>query len=91
MRTALAGRPLDVLFIDGDHSYDGVASDFAAYGPLVRQGGLIGFHDIVAQPDTGVERGDLAVTSRSFGRTFAAITHTRRSWPTIREASGSAY
>lgn len=60
VRTALAGRPLDVLFIDGDHSYDGVASDFAAYGPLVRQGGLIGFHDIVAQPDTGVERGDLA-------------------------------
>jgi predicted O-methyltransferase YrrM len=42
----LGGRPLDFLFIDGDHSYDGVRRDFEAYAPLVRCGGLIGFHDI---------------------------------------------
>jgi predicted O-methyltransferase YrrM len=44
----LAGRELDVLFIDGDHSYDGVRRDFRDYSPFVRPGGLIGFHDIVA-------------------------------------------
>jgi predicted O-methyltransferase YrrM len=43
---ALGGAPLDVLFIDGDHSYEGVRSDFELYGPLVRRGGLIGIHDI---------------------------------------------
>lgn len=43
----LAGRPLDFLFIDGDHSYEGVARDFELYAPLVRRGGLIAFHDIV--------------------------------------------
>ena len=46
---ALAGRTLDVLFIDGDHSFDGVAQDFLRYRDLVRPGGLIAFHDI--QPD----------------------------------------
>jgi predicted O-methyltransferase YrrM len=46
VKGALAGQPLDYLFIDGDHSYEGVKSDFEMYGPLVRKGGLIAFHDI---------------------------------------------
>ena len=37
---------LDFLFIDGDHSYAGVSSDFQMYSPLVRSGGLVGFHDL---------------------------------------------
>jgi hypothetical protein len=48
-RDALRGEPLDFLLIDGDHTYDGVRRDFEDYGPLVRPGGLIAFHDI-AQP-----------------------------------------
>jgi predicted O-methyltransferase YrrM len=44
---------LDVLFIDGDHSYDGVRDDYELYAPLVRPGGLIAFHDIVdGRPET---------------------------------------
>jgi predicted O-methyltransferase YrrM len=43
----LQGRKLDFLFIDGDHSYEGVWQDFRDYGPLVREGGIIAFHDIV--------------------------------------------
>ena len=43
----LGGRPVDFLFIDGDHGYDGVRSDFERYRALVRPGGLIAFHDIV--------------------------------------------
>jgi predicted O-methyltransferase YrrM len=42
----LEGRPLDVLFIDGDHSYEGVRSDFERYGRLVRSGGIVALHDI---------------------------------------------
>lgn len=37
---------LDFLFIDGDHSYEGVKQDFEMYSELVREGGLIVFHDI---------------------------------------------
>lgn len=43
---ALSGRKLDLLFIDGDHSYEGVKSDFENYKGLVSEGGMIIFHDI---------------------------------------------
>jgi predicted O-methyltransferase YrrM len=42
----LGGRAIDFLFIDGDHSYDGVRQDFEMYTPLVRPGGLVAMHDI---------------------------------------------
>lgn len=38
---------IDLLLIDGDHSYEGVQRDFQNYAPLVNSGGLIVFHDIV--------------------------------------------
>jgi len=44
------GRQIDLLFIDGDHSYAGVRADFEMYSPLVRSGGMIAFHDIANQP-----------------------------------------
>ena len=44
---ALMGGSLDLLFIDGDHTYEGVRRDWELYGPLVRAGGLVAFHDIV--------------------------------------------
>lgn len=59
LRRLLAGRPIDLLLIDGDHSYAGVKADFDTYAPLVRPGGLVAFHDIVPdprQPDMQVER-----------------------------------
>jgi predicted O-methyltransferase YrrM len=42
----LQGELLDVLFIDGDHSYEGVKKDFGLYQSFVRPGGLIIMHDI---------------------------------------------
>jgi predicted O-methyltransferase YrrM len=42
---------VDLLFIDGDHGYDGVRADFENYAPLVKPGGLIAFHDIVPHVD----------------------------------------
>jgi predicted O-methyltransferase YrrM len=50
----LAGKPLDCLLIDGDHRFEGVRRDFLMYGPLVRRGGLIAFHDIVPGPEETV-------------------------------------
>jgi predicted O-methyltransferase YrrM len=48
LRRKLAGRPLDLLLIDGDHSWSGVRRDFLTYRELVRDGGVIAFHDICA-------------------------------------------
>jgi len=33
------------LFIDGDHSYEGVKADFEAWSPYVVVGGIVAFHD----------------------------------------------
>jgi len=36
---------IDMIFLDADHSYDGVKKDFEYFYPYVRRGGLILFHD----------------------------------------------
>jgi len=50
VRAWLANDTFDFLFVDGDHSYEGVKMDFESFAPLVTPGGLIAFHDIV--PDS---------------------------------------
>jgi cephalosporin hydroxylase len=56
VRDLLDGADLDFLFIDGDHSLDGVSADFRMYAPLVRSpGGIIALHDIV--PDFRTRHG----------------------------------
>jgi len=46
LKQALAGASIDVLWIDGDHTYEGVSQDMAMYAPLVRRGGIVAMHDI---------------------------------------------
>ena len=50
----LKGAKLDFLFIDGDHSYEGVRKDYIMYSKLVRKEGIIAFHDIVPGPEKNV-------------------------------------
>jgi hypothetical protein len=52
VKELLGGKQLDLLFIDGDHSYEGVKADFNLYSSLVRPDGLIIFHDIVKHSGT---------------------------------------
>jgi predicted O-methyltransferase YrrM len=49
----LGGEKIDVLFIDGDHRYEGVKKDFIFYRKLVREGGVILLHDIMASESGG--------------------------------------
>jgi predicted O-methyltransferase YrrM len=47
----LNGEPIDVLFIDGDHTYEGVKQDFLMYAPMVANEGMIVFHDVSPHPN----------------------------------------
>ena len=50
----LNGRKIDFLFIDADHSYEGVKKDFKLYSDFVRKSGLVAFHDIL--DECGVDK-----------------------------------
>jgi len=63
----LGRQQLDFLMIDGDHSLSAVEADFQNYSRFVRVGGLIAFHDIVAED-----------TERLYGYKFGAPDVWRR-------------
>lgn len=53
-------KKIDLLLIDGDHSYEGVEKDFLLYRTLVRDDGQIMFHDIVEDHGQRFGRATLA-------------------------------
>jgi len=48
--------PLDLLFIDGDHSYEQVMLDLEDWVPKVKQGGMVLCHDADAPSFPGVRK-----------------------------------
>jgi predicted O-methyltransferase YrrM len=42
---------IDFLFVDGDHSEEGVRADFERWSPLLAPGGHLLFHDAIETPD----------------------------------------
>jgi predicted O-methyltransferase YrrM len=54
VRRMLGQRAVDLLLIDGDHTYEGVRLDVHDYAPLVREGGLIVLHDIAPGDENDV-------------------------------------
>lgn len=44
LKKRLAGRPINLLFIDGGHKYETIKNDYELYGPLTKN--IIAFHDI---------------------------------------------
>jgi predicted O-methyltransferase YrrM len=58
LKQTLNDNKIDFLFLDGDHSYEGIKQDFEWYAPLVRSGGMIAFHDIKPSlPDNWIQVG----------------------------------
>ena len=45
LKIKLAGRSIDLLFLDGDHNYDCVKFEYENYGPMTKH--LIAFHDLI--------------------------------------------
>jgi len=42
---AIKTNHVDMLFIDGDHSYEGVKADWDAYKGFLKEGSIVMFHD----------------------------------------------
>ena len=55
--------PIDMIFIDGDHSYEGVKRDWELFSPFVRQFGVVVFHDTMwdLNPQSPYSRSDMGV------------------------------
>jgi len=50
----LCRRKIDLLFIDGNHSYESVKQDYDLYAPLTEH--IVAFHDICATVNSDVRR-----------------------------------
>jgi predicted O-methyltransferase YrrM len=72
--------PIDILFIDADHTYEGCKADIKAWSPHVKEGGLIMGHDYNSL-FPGVKR----AVHEIFGYDVAVIGNmwvVRRAWET---------
>jgi predicted O-methyltransferase YrrM len=67
----VATGPLDVAFIDGDHSYEGVRNDFERFGRRVRVGGAVLFDDAYTD-------GLFETHADTVGRLVAEVTRAGR-------------
>jgi predicted O-methyltransferase YrrM len=77
--------PVDLVFVDGDHSEAGCALDWELWSPHVVEGGAVVFHDARASRPGGVGLpGPTAVVDRLF-RGEDAVP----GWAILREADGA--
>ena len=49
VRRWLGSEKLDVLHLDGRHTFEGVSQDWDSYRPLVRSGGVVVIHDVAPE------------------------------------------
>lgn len=62
---------IDLLFVDGDHTFEGALSDLMLYAPRVKSGGIIAIHDTACSTNKSPHPLHYAVSS--------AIQHWRSS------------
>jgi predicted O-methyltransferase YrrM len=43
--TIAVSEVFDFIFIDGEHTYEGLKADWTAWSPRLAQGGIVGLHD----------------------------------------------
>lgn len=75
VKEILAGRTIDFLFVDGDHTYDGASRDFETWSGLVTPGGHVAFHDILRE----VER-LWAELKQKYPQHFELVEDPRQGW-----------
>lgn len=71
---------IDFLFIDGDHSYEGVLQDWKEWTPHVRPGGRVALHDAV------MEYGSWAGPADGPARLFQEVVEPSTEWSVLGSA-----
>src|SRR5271170_882466 len=62
---AATGEPaVDFIFIDGDHSYDGLRQDWEAWSGLVAPGGFIALHDSCSSTERKIDDAGSVIYTR---------------------------
>lgn len=56
MSRLIQDESLDLLYLDGDHNYEGVMADLHAWVPKVKKGGIVAGHDYLNLEDYGVNK-----------------------------------
>ena len=56
--------PAELIFIDGDHSYEGLAGDWSAWSPLVARGGVVCLHDSRSTPQRQIDDAGSVVATK---------------------------
>jgi hypothetical protein len=56
LRSQVLNYPIDLIFIDGDHSYEATKADILAWWPLLDNDGVMIGHDFQTQQFPGVDR-----------------------------------
>jgi hypothetical protein len=80
LQTMLHGREIDLLFIDGDHTYRRARADYEIYGELTRH--IVALHDIS-------HRFTPAIPEETM-RLWEEISASERRWPLIAIKSWNA-
>ena len=84
VKNILNDKKIDFLFIDGDHSYEGVREDYQMYSKLVKRGGIIAFHDIVPHPpETGCDVNRFWLEVREPMRHIEIVKNWSQGWAGI--------
>lgn len=58
--------PIDILHIDGLHTYDAVRADWGNWNPFVRDGGVTIMHDVISFPEVGQFFNELTLPKVNF-------------------------
>ena len=70
------GRTVDVVYLDGDHTYNGVKTDIKAWLPKVKKGGYLVGHDYCAgKTGGGYPYGVIEAVAEAFPDTEVGVTN----------------
>jgi predicted O-methyltransferase YrrM len=80
--------PYDFIFIDGDHSYDGVKRDHLRFGAHVRVGGFIAHHDMARERKNATQmKGPAQLRSEIIANNSLQLYHEKGSLSIFKRVS----
>lgn len=74
---------LDFVYLDADHSYEGVAADLAAWWPKLKRGGLMAGHDYLDGVHGGVTYGVERAVDDFAAEHELGVHVIREEWPSF--------